>query len=295
MSLNLDDRARQAYDRLAPRLVQLTEQAACEALRLHADEVAIEHLLCAAMRDEDSAAYEVVSHAFADPDTIFEESLALAPGLLVVASASTLPFSEGAVRALFRALSEAHAAGADEVSPIHLIATAYHAMSEPQQALLAAIRFEASGLLTLAANGKPPVKANSLFALFDETAKKALSRSNRAAASLRANEIGPAHLFMGCLQMDEPLAEELGLTFSRARLTLGQDHLDPTVAPERSLALDATLLALLEKLPSGADSLGLLAALHAGGDADLATLLGRHKVTAELLERSKQAFQDPEP
>lgn len=294
MSLSLDNRSREIFDGLAPRLLQLTQQAAKEALRLHADEVAIEHLLCAAMRDEDSAAYEVVCHAFADPDTIFEESLALAPGLLVVASASTLPFSEGAVRSLFEALGEAQAAGDETVSTAHLSTTAYHRMTETQRTLLKAIRFEPDRLLTRAAEGKPAVKATSLFSLFDEAAKKALSRSNRAANSLQASEIGPVHLFMGCLQIDEALAEKLGLTFSRARLTLGQDHLDPTLTPERKLPLDAALSTLLEELPSGTDSLGFLAALHAGGDVDLATLLGRHKVTPELLERSQRAFRDPE-
>ncbi len=291
MSLLLDDRARKAFDKLAPRLLLLTQNAATQALRLHANEVTLEHLVCAAMRDEDCAAYEVVCHAFADPDTVFDESLALAPGLLVVASASTLPFSEGAVRALYGSYHAARSKDEEEVSTARVIVCAFEAMSESQRALLRAIGFEPKWSSSDAASAQAP-DPSSLFSHFDENAKKALSRGNRAAASLRAGEIGPVHLFLGCLQTDEALATTLGLNFSRARLTLSQDHADPIPVPEREVSLDSGLLELLEELPTGADSLGLLAALHSEKAADLGTLLMRHKVTPELLARSQTAFRD---
>jgi len=291
MSLLLDDRGRKAFDNLAPRLLLLTQNAATQALRLHASEVTLEHLLCAAMRDEDCAAYEVVCHAFADPETVFDESLALAPGLLVVASASTLPFSEGAVRALYGSYRAARLKDEAEVSCGRVIVCAFEALSESQRSLLRAIGFEPKWSSSDSTSSEAP-DPGSLFSHFDEDAKKALSRGNRAASSLRATEIGPAHLFLGCLQTDEALASTLGLNFSRARLTLSQDHADPTPVPERELALDSGLLELLEDLPDGADSLGLLAALHSGKAADLGTLLMRHKVTPELLARSETAFRD---
>ena len=61
------------------------------ALKLHSDEVTLEHLTCALLSDEESAICELVEHAFADPETLYEDALALTPGILVVGSGPHAP------------------------------------------------------------------------------------------------------------------------------------------------------------------------------------------------------------
>ena len=279
-------------EQLGPRLVHLVEAARKEALRLHSSELTIEHLVCAAMKDEDCAAHEAVCHAFADPDTVFEEVLALAPGLLVVASASTLPFSEGAVRALHSTYIAARKIGQAPLSTRDLAAEAFAALTTHQIDLLTTLGLAAQKLSPATPSTDWPSFDGSFFSHFDAQAKRALSHSNRVAAGLTASEIGPVHLLLGCLQADEKLAEELSVSFSRARLTLTQDHEDPTLPQARRLPLSAALTEFLVGLSPGADSLDMLAALHGPGTEDLAVLLSRHKVTPELLKRAVGAFHD---
>ena len=92
-------------------------RAAELALTLHADVVSREHLVCALLSDEESALYELVEHAFADPETLYEDTLALAPGILVVGSGATRSFSVRAVRAAHAAVELARDAGLAEVNP----------------------------------------------------------------------------------------------------------------------------------------------------------------------------------
>ena len=292
MTLVLDDDAKQALAPLGSRLRSLIDTAHDEAVRLHSSELTVEHLLCAAMRDEDCAAYDVVCHAFADPDTIYEETLALAPGLLVVASASTLPFSPGSVLALHAAYSAAREAGT-EVDTSRVLAEARAASSEGQRQTLDGLGFRSSDLPEPASPPGWPRDAGSFFASFDETAKRAVSGSNRVANSLRSRSIAPAHLLLGCLQADESLASRTGLTFSRARMALAHDHEDATPAEARDLRLGADLRSFLSGLPAGSDTLAFLAALHSPATEDVSNLLGRHKVSADLLKRSEGAFTDP--
>ena len=209
---------------------------------------------------------------------------------MVVASASTLPFSTGAVLAL-RAAHARRAESADgHVSTRLLASEAFGALDDGQRERLADVGFA----LTDARRGAndEPANADAIFAEFDANAKAALARANRLAAGLRAAAIGPAHVLLGALQVDEALAAETGTTFSRARLALAQDHVDRAPVPDRPLELGEELVAFLEGLAPGADSLGVLAALHAEPAGELAAMLARHKVTPELLRRSAGAFRD---
>src|SRR5688572_3141726 len=85
---------------LAPHGRALLAAARDFALSIHAEELGPEHLLCALMADAEGAARRAVEHAFADPETIAGEVLAMASGILVSGSAASLPFSPGGVRAL---------------------------------------------------------------------------------------------------------------------------------------------------------------------------------------------------
>ena len=87
------------------------------ALSLHADAVSREHLVCVLLSDEESALSELVEHAFADPETLHQDALALAPGILVVGSGATKPFSVRAVLAARRAVELAQGAGLSLVNP----------------------------------------------------------------------------------------------------------------------------------------------------------------------------------
>jgi len=53
------------------------------------------------------------------------------------------------------------------------------------------------------------------------------------------------------------------------------------------------MIAFLEGVEPGADSLALLARFLAGGTPELAQILIRSKVTPTLLERARGAFRDP--
>ena len=78
------------------------------ALTLHSEEVTLEHLICALLSDEESAICELIEHAFADPETLYEDALALTPGILIVGSSATRPFSVRAVEVARRAVEGGH-------------------------------------------------------------------------------------------------------------------------------------------------------------------------------------------
>ena len=92
---------------LAPYLRGLLDNGVRRALWMHAEQVHLEHVLGATVGDEDSAAGQVIEHAFADPETIDMELLALSPGLMVVGAKAVLPFSLGALAALREARTRA--------------------------------------------------------------------------------------------------------------------------------------------------------------------------------------------
>lgn len=284
---------------LSPYGGLLLDRAGDVALFLHAREVGVEHLLCALMRDEDCAAYQVVLHAFADPETIEQEARATADGILVVGSVCTLPFSVQGVRALFAARALAQGLGDVQVLPRHLALASFdHLPSEAAAALRAAGWIaDNAGTATAAAeidSGAP------LFRSFANDAKRNLSAAGRAAHQARQASISAAQVLLAALEIQPALESELGLTRHRARAALRDLTADSTPLDPRPLRGDAGLRAFLARLgasvtPGGAGSLELLATYHSPETPELAQLLTRNKVTRALLERSADAFRDPEP
>jgi hypothetical protein len=283
--------------RLEPHALRLLERSAELALRLHADEVGPEHLLCALMADEDCAAHRAVQHAFADPGTVGEEALALAAGILISGSAVSLPFSEGAVRALEGARVHARARGEAAVLPAHLLAAAMGALPAQLREEAFEAGYDAAGL----PSGAPPdapgaadvPPAGALLGSLSEAAKQALSGAARLARQERQEAIGPVQLALACL-LDEPaLGRACGFTASRARMLFRGRGEDPTPPRPRSMPPDESFEAFLGGLGAGTTSVGLLARFHAGGTPELARILTHHRIGPDLLERAARAFRDP--
>jgi len=277
-------------DPLEPYAQGLLHRAGAHALRLHAETVSPEHLLWTLMDDPRSAAHAAVLHAFADPGTIAEEVLAISPGLLVVASGSTLPFSARAVEALTRAREASESAGEEAVAVSGLLARSVSAFDEGLRLKLRAAGFSAEIPVETATAASP---SPGLFKHFSMPAKRVLSGSNRLAANDRSPSISHVHLFLACLQEDEGLAARTGLSFRQARLLLSGSTRDDSTPTPRALPPDRTLTAFLDGVPDGSDSLALLARFHAGGTPELAQILVRSKVTTVLLDRARKAFRDP--
>ena len=286
--------------RLAPYARTLLDRAGEHAARLHADMVTLEHLLAVVLEDEDSAAHQLVLHAFADPATIAGETLAISPGVMVVAADSTLPFSTRGVVALRRARELAVEARADEVGASELLLGAREELEDAAREMLDAAGFRAAAAERSAqagAGGEPggsKIDADGpLFRHFSMTAKRSLSAANRGAAQAGQRAISPAQVLIGCLRTDEALGEETGVTWQRARMLLASHSEDPTPVPQRELPADAGLRGFLGGLGDGADSLTLLGAMRTRGPTELAEILVRHKISEELLERALGAFRDP--
>jgi len=277
--------------RLQPYARRLVGDAGEHAQRLHADAVAPEHLLSILMADPRSAAHAAVLHAFADPATISEEVLAISPGLMVVASGSTLPFSALAVEALIGARAAAEAAGEESVGVPRIFSQSLSLFDEGLRRTMLQAGF--SGEIP-DAERKAHALDPGLFRHFSMPAKRVLSASNRLAAGDRAPSISHVHLFLGCLQEDEALATRTGVSFRRARLLVAGSTGDPSVRSTRALPPDRAMVAFLEGVPAGSDSLALLARFLAGGTPEAEQILVRSKVTRALLDRARSAFHDPD-
>lgn len=295
MALDLDHPAlADSASRLSAYGRWLLTEAGRYAAAIHADEVGVEHLVCRVLVEEDSAAHRVCLHAFADPESIFEECLALAEGILVVGSEHALPFSPRAVDVLHAARRAAAEAAAPEVSTARLARAALEALAPAGRERLASAGLrEPEPREPAAPDGVRD--EGPLFQRFSNPAKQALSRAARLAGREGEPAVATAHLLLGCLQVDRDLARGAGLSFERASLALRDHTAEVDPPPERVLPPDAVLVALLGGLPPGAGSLAILAACHGPRTAELARVLGRHKVTPALLERSAEVFRDPEP
>ena len=277
--------------RHGPYLAQILRAAAARAHRLHADGVSLEHLVGVCVMDEDSAASQALVHAFADPETVDLEVLALSPGLMVVGSEAALPFSPGAAHALRAARTRAASEGAAAVETDHVLHAAAQALHDDARAVLATAGYVAGEVISRGTDRV--VDDGPLFRSFSDPAKRALSLARKAAHQARNTDIGPVRLIAGCLAADAELAGRTGLTITRVNEGLRPLATDTTPLAGDPPPWEAELVAWLQGLPDGSDTLGILARCHDPRTPELAALLKRHQVSLDLLERSRGVFHDP--
>ena len=278
---------------LAPHGRVLFDAARDYAISIHAEELGPEHLLCALMADPDGAARRAVEHAFADPETIASEALAMASGILVSGSAASLPFSPLGVRALEGARALAAERRAGSVREAHLLVAAVRALPAEVGTDLALAGFGESELAQVGAGAGDVRLSGPLFRQFSEEAKRALSAAARTARQDGSPAIAPAHLVLACLGAAAEISRAAGISAPRARSVLRGRTRDDSRAEPRALEADEALAAYSRGLAPGAGSLELLARFHGGATPELAQLLARHRVTTALLARVADAFRDP--
>jgi ATP-dependent Clp protease ATP-binding subunit ClpA len=295
MSALLDPGLQASRGRLAAYSAFLLDEAVEHAWRIHADEVGVEHLLCAIFADEDCAGHRVALHAFADPDTLYGECLALASGILVVGSARAMPFSPRGVALLQAARALAAGQGAQEIDVAHLSRCAYLELpGELAEELRSAgwrDRQQDQGRAADAAPPSSPISVEGpLFKRFSAQAKRALSQAAKLADQGGFSIVSPIHILLGSLKHEDP-----ELSFHRAQMVLRGRGEDTSAPAKRSMAADEVMDSFLQRLCEGASSLDILAACHDERTREVSQLLTRHKVTRALIERSRAAFKDPEP
>ena len=290
---------RRAHARLAPYARHSLEEAARFAHRLHADELTVEHLFSALLFDEESGAAQVVLHAFADPETLATEILAMCPGITVVGSARCLPFAPGGVRLLLAARARAAAAGAARVEPLHLLAESLGELPGPIRSTLREAGVPDPDTWPAArtpGSGEAPVdEVGALFRNFSNDSKRALSAAGHQAVRLGRGSVSAAHVLLGCLEVDGDLRQASALTPARARAAIGRDDADESLPPPRELAPSPELLSFLGHAPEAADTVGLLGLLLERGEPELQQLFLRQKVAPEVVERCRGELTDPEP
>ncbi len=302
MSLDLSSSSAQGLaDKLAPYAQQLLHRAAKHAHRLFADEIVPEHLLTTMMADDDCAAYHAVIFAFADPQTIGRELLALSPGILVVSSAHSLPFSPFGVRALFRARKLAFDRSEDEVGPIHLMSAAFDELDRSLTDKLVAAGFDRTTLSTDAeikpVNDSSISLEDALFASFGEETRRILGVAGKLARQNQREAISPAHLLGACVQRQPVLAGRAKLNAMQLSSTIGHDDADESSPAPRAIRLEKSMLDFLAAVPpseSGLSSLDLLRGFWHHGSGEVRDILKRNRVTPELIERVAGSYKDPE-
>ena len=285
---------RSAHDALSPYLQQSLERAAEHAWRLHADEITLEHLFTVILVDEDSAAHRAIVFGFADPPTLAAEALALSPGILVVGSGTSLPFSPRGVATLFDARERAAAEGSAKVTPAHLFAAAYGELEDDARAALEVAGFDATGLAEPPEEGEPGVEATgALFASFSDVARRSMGLSCRLAARGGSDAIAPAHIARAALETVPDLAQRAGIGPHELGRAVTGNELDPTTPEPRAVAVDADLARFLESLPSGGGTLQLLGAFCERGPGELIDILKRNRIGQDLVERASGSYRDP--
>lgn len=292
--LDLDDaRTRTAHDALEPYLQLELERAARHAWKLHAEEVSPEHLFTVIMADDDSAAHQTVLFGFADPPTLAVEALALSPGILVVGSGTSLPFSPRGVRALFDARERAASASAAAVEPAHLLAASIAELPADARARLEDAGYDEARLLAdVAASDEPLEAKGALFASFDTPSRRTLGLSCRLASRASRPAISPSHIAQACVESAEELAGRAGLGPRAVATAVAQDAHDPSEPEPRRVPVDDPLATFLGRLPSGAGTLEALEA-YCAASAELGDILRRNRIGHELVARARGSFRDP--
>lgn len=298
--LELEDaKTRNVTDRLGPYALRRLEEAARFALQLHAEELTSEHLLASLLLDESAGASRMILHAFADPATIAGEVMALCPGILVVGSGRSLPFSVLAVRGLEDARAQAARRALGAVTTNEILWAVIEVMGSRQRNALRAAGYRADEVLAEKSDGDETEAASvpaegPLFHHFDNQALRALGAACRLASKLERPAIGPVHVLLACLELDESLRGRSGLNPVRVRGVFGAEDHDTTPLAPRALSTSNELSELLGNLEHGASTLEILGRILTDGTDELRLLLVQQKVTPELYGRSANAFPDPE-
>lgn len=268
--------------------------AGVEAARVHADEVGPEHLLRVLMVDEESAACRAVLHAFADPETLAQEALSIMEGILVVGSSCSLPLSTRSVSALQSARARAAEIGAITFDGDQILAAAAGALDDDLAGLLKKNGFDGSRLGPRDEGGGVR-ETGHLFRDSTEDARRTLTLAARLASAEESPSIAPGHLVIAALTQDSGRAHRAGLSATRAKQILAGRAGDDSPPDPNPLPPSNELVDLVRHLEPGADTFGVLAAFHRSGGEELAHLLGRHRITAAFLERTRAAFRDDDP
>jgi len=273
-------------------LVAIRARAAELALRLHADTLSREHLACALLADEESAICELVEHAFADPESLYADALALAPGILIVGSNATCSFSVRAVRAARAAVELARSAGLSEVSPACVLCAAHAELSEEAVIALTEAGFDPEAVSLDGERGDLS-EGTHLFHPYGDEARRALTGASRLAVKAGRGALSPADLLAAALGEDADLARSLGIDKGSAVSLLRPFADDPTPPEPRDLVDEEELSELMASLPPDAGSLDFLERILERPAEELAQVFLRQKVTPALLERSRASFVDP--
>jgi len=280
--------------RLSPYLQRSLAAAEARALEIHGDEVGCAHLLERILDDSDSALHEAILDSFADPEGMAVESLALAPGILIVGSGEATPFSTRAVTAMRAARSLAIERGANEVTPHEVLFACADELPDGRLDALTEAGLKLAAALENAPGGTSTVREEGhLFHAFSPDARRMLVFAARESSQAKEGSISPARLLMAALQTDRDLGERSGLTSHRARLLLAAHTTDATLAPERSLPLDPAFHSFLSALPANASSLDVGILLLSESQDELAQILLRQKVSPERLQAAQSVFSDP--
>ena len=301
MPLALDSIAKEHLAKLAPYARSVFDRTADYALRLFADEVAPEHLLSTMMADDDCGAHHAVIYAFADPQTIDREALALSPGILVVSSSHSMPFSPRGVDALFAARKLAIENGLEQVSPAVLLLAAFQQLEPSLMSKLVESKFSPDDLAAFIGSSTQEAAANisetgALFACFSEAARRILGLSCKIAKQNQRSAISPAHLLGACAQREGDLADHGGLSAMQLSSLIGRQDADQSELEPRSIPLDPKLLEFLANLPrqpGGLSTLALLDGFCRHGTDEVQGILVRSRITSELLQKIAKTYTDP--
>jgi len=208
------------------------ERAHQVAHKLHAEELHPEHLLVALLADEDSAAGQAIVHAFADPETILSEVMALCPGILVIGSKRSLPFSVLGVRALEASRDVARGAGAASIAPLHLLLAGVASLDRELQRDLTALGLDPALAAPAPSEACVP-EDGPLLKFFNNGARRAMAAACRQANRLGRDAIAPAHLMLGALEVTE--GKLAGLSATRVQLFFNGRDEDSTPLDSRPL------------------------------------------------------------
>lgn len=298
MNPNIDKELQAHHARLAPYASYLLEQAQARAHWMHAEQLSLEHLMGSLMTDEDCAAYRTVLHGFGDPETLATEFLAISPGILVVSSSRSLPFSPSGVASAFRALELARELGSSGVRPGHVLWACAEHLDKSVRTEIDAAGFDAKALRSKLATGPTsddgPTLGASVFHAFDNESRKALSRACRTALRFEREAITPVHLLLAILEVRTDELNSAGMTMAGAHSILRGKDEDSASCESGKLAPAENLTAFLEAVPNGADSLALLSHAISSEHLELTQILRRNKVTPQLVERARKILSDPD-